>query len=51
MKILKTVQEFISDYLPIKISKENIRFILVFLLFLFAVMLLASFIEYNRQNF
>jgi len=51
MKPLKTLQRFISDYLPLKISNENIRFILVFLIFLFAALLLVTFIEYKRQNF
>ena len=35
MKILKTIQKFVSDYLPLKISIENIRFILIFLMLLF----------------
>jgi hypothetical protein len=51
MKPLKTIQKFISDYLPLKISKENIRFVLIFLIFLFAALLLVTFTEYNRQNF
>ena len=51
MNTIKTIQKFISDYLPIKISKENIRFILIFLTLLFTIILLTSLIEYNRQNF
>ena len=51
MNTIKTIQKFISDYLPIKISQENIRFILIFLTLLFTIILLTSLIEYNRQNF
>jgi hypothetical protein len=51
MKTLKTIQKFISDYLPLKISTENIRFILIFLILLFTALILVGFIEYNRQNF
>ncbi|MCX7191203.1 MAG: hypothetical protein NTY58_02455 [Candidatus Methylopumilus sp.] len=51
MKSLKTIQKFISDYLPLKISKENIKFILIFLIALFTVLLLVGFIEYNHQKF
>jgi len=51
MKTLKTIQKFLSDYLPLKISIENIRFILIFLMLLFTATLLISFIEYNHQNF
>ncbi|CAM8323267.1 hypothetical protein MCETARE5_00542 [Candidatus Methylopumilus planktonicus] len=51
MKTLKTIQKFISDYLPLKISIENIRFILIFLILLFTALLLAGLIEYNSKNF
>jgi hypothetical protein len=51
MKTLKTIQKFISDYLPLKISIENVRFILIFLTLLFTALLLLGFVEYNRQNF
>jgi hypothetical protein len=51
MKTLKTIQKFISDYLPLKISTENIRFILIFLILLFTALLLAGLIEYNSKNF
>jgi hypothetical protein len=51
MNTIKIIQKFISDYLPIKISQENIRFILIFLTLLFTIILLISLIEYNRQNF
>ena len=51
MKFIKRTQRFISDYLPVKISKEDIRFIIIFLFFIFAVIFLVSFIEYHRQKF
>jgi hypothetical protein len=51
MKFIKRTQRFISDYLPIKVSKEDIRFIVIFLFFIFAVIFLVSFIEYHRQKF
>jgi len=51
MKTLKTIQKFISDYLPLKISIENIRFILIFLILLFTALLLAGLIKYNSKNF
>ena len=51
MKFIKRTQRFISDYLPIKVSKEDIRFIVIFLLFIFAMIFLVSFIEYHRQKF
>ncbi|CAM8400500.1 MULTISPECIES: hypothetical protein [Candidatus Methylopumilus] len=51
MKTLKTIQKFISDYLPVKITTENIRFIVIFLILFFTAMLLTSFIEYHHQNF
>ena len=51
MKFIKSTQQFVSSYLPIKVSKENLRFIIIFLFLIFVGISLVSFIEYNHQNF